>query len=171
MVGISRLDVGSNSELLRAHGLLCWTSESSYRVESFYYIIKISTYLQQYLSIYLHSFHCMKDVTFLSERTLKGMSAWLNIHIVNCELFCLHCYHCFVFLCKTWLLRCSYCKLQSNLFLLYNISPSRFYRIFIKSPGINCPCIVMYFLKRKCLLFCRQWNKSSWELQSLVIFQ
>lgn len=61
--------------LVETVGYLCWTSESNFRVESFCYIIKISTYLQQYLCIYLHSFHCMIDVTFLSERTLRGMSA------------------------------------------------------------------------------------------------
>lgn len=75
MVGISWLNIGRNSGLLRAQGLLFWTSESNYRVESFYYIIKISTYLQQYLCIHLHNFCGRKDVTFLSERTLKGMSA------------------------------------------------------------------------------------------------
>lgn len=75
MIEIPRLNVGSNSRLLRAQGLLYWTSESNDRVESFYYVIKISTSLQQYLCVHLHTFHCMKEVSFLSERTLKGMSA------------------------------------------------------------------------------------------------
>lgn len=67
MVGISGLNFGNNSGLLRAQGLLGWTSESNAKVESFYYIIKIPTCLRLYLCIYLHTFHCMKDVTFLSE--------------------------------------------------------------------------------------------------------
>lgn len=103
-------------------------------------------------------------------KNFKGMSAWLNIHIVNCELFCLQLSLFWVFFNAKYGFSDVHSVNCNQIFFNFTISP-HFYRICIKSPDINCPCIVMYFLKRKCLLFCRQWNKSTWELQSLVIFQ